>query len=62
MGGAYGESYSQRSWTARVKRREAGAVGFTKRVQELGGVAAIVTNRSETRCPDTKANLGKELN
>jgi 5'-nucleotidase (lipoprotein e(P4) family) len=58
---ARGESYSQQSWTAWVKRREAGAVpgavGFTKRVHELGGVVAIVTNRSETECPDTKANL-----
>jgi 5'-nucleotidase (lipoprotein e(P4) family) len=58
---ARGESYSQQSWTAWVKRRAAGAVpgavAFTNRVHELGGVVAIVTNRSATECPDTEANL-----
>ena len=58
---ARGEGYSMQSWTAWVKRREAaavpGAIAFTKHVHEVGGVVAVVTNRSDAECPDTKANL-----
>jgi 5'-nucleotidase (lipoprotein e(P4) family) len=47
---------SWREWTA---RREAvplpGATAFLARVKMLGGVVAIVTNRTATECPDTEA-------
>jgi 5'-nucleotidase (lipoprotein e(P4) family) len=50
-------------WRAWVARQEAtalpGAVAFFGRVRELGGVVAIVTNRSQRECPDTDANLRK---
>jgi 5'-nucleotidase (lipoprotein e(P4) family) len=58
---AIGQGFSKESWSAWVKRREAGAVPgavfFMRRVRELGGVVAIVTNRTESECPDTKLNL-----
>jgi len=58
---AHGEGFSKETWSAWVKRRQAtavpGAVAFTKRIRELGGLVAIVTNRTENDCPDTKANL-----
>jgi 5'-nucleotidase (lipoprotein e(P4) family) len=58
---AGGQSFSKESWSAWVRRREAGAVpgalSFMRRVRELGGVIAIVTNRTESECPDTKSNL-----
>jgi 5'-nucleotidase (lipoprotein e(P4) family) len=54
-----GLSYSTESWAAWVKRREAtplpGAAGFLSRVRALGGKIAIVTNRLDTECDDTKA-------
>ena len=47
------------SWRAWTKRREAlpqpGAQAFLARVRELGGRIAIVTNRTESECPDTEA-------
>jgi 5'-nucleotidase (lipoprotein e(P4) family) len=47
------------SWHAWTQRREAlpqpGARGFLARVRELGGRIAIVTNRTESECPDTEA-------
>jgi len=47
------------SWQAWTKRREAlpqpGAQAFLARVRELGGRIAIVTNRTESECPDTQA-------
>jgi len=58
---AAGQGFSKESWSAWVRRRAAGAVpgavSFMRRVREVGGVIAIVTNRSESECPDTKANL-----
>jgi 5'-nucleotidase (lipoprotein e(P4) family) len=49
------------SWQAWTKRREAlpqpGARAFLDRVRELGGRIAIVTNRTESECPDTEAVL-----
>jgi 5'-nucleotidase (lipoprotein e(P4) family) len=55
------QGFSKESWSAWVRRRQAGAVpgalSFMRRVHELGGVIAIVTNRAESECPDTKANL-----
>lgn len=47
------------SWSAWTKRREAvplpGAKAFLARVRTLGGRIAIVTNRTESECPDTEA-------
>lgn len=56
-----GRSSTQSAWHSWVQRREAGAVpgavAFLERVKELGGVVAIVTNRSTSECADTQANL-----
>lgn len=56
-----GRAASQSAWHEWVSRREAGAVpgavAFLERVNELGGVVAIVTNRSMSECADTRANL-----
>ncbi len=53
--------YTLESWEAWVRRREATAVAgapeFLARVHELGGVIAVVTNRGESQCADTEANL-----
>jgi 5'-nucleotidase (lipoprotein e(P4) family) len=58
-----GEPYSDEGWGAWVRRQDApplpGAVAFMKRVRELGGVIAIVTNRAEQECPDTQADFKK---
>jgi 5'-nucleotidase (lipoprotein e(P4) family) len=47
------------SWQAWTARREAtalpGAGAFLARVRELGGKVAIVTNRTQSECPDTEA-------
>ena len=49
------------SWRAWTVRREAaplpGAAAFLDRVRALGGRIAIVTNRTESECPDTEANF-----
>lgn len=54
-----GLGFTQESWTAWVRRREAtpepGAEGFLSRVRALGGKIAIVTNRLGSECDDTKA-------
>lgn len=54
-----GLSYTTDSWNVWVKRREAtpvpGAPAFLSRVKSLGGVVAIVTNRLESECEDTRA-------
>jgi 5'-nucleotidase (lipoprotein e(P4) family) len=54
-----GLAYSTDSWNAWVKRREAtplpGAEAFLSRVRRLGGRIAIVTNRLQSECEDTKA-------
>lgn len=51
--------FDRDSWRAWTARREAvplpGAAAFLARVKMLGGVVAIVTNRTETECPDTEA-------
>jgi 5'-nucleotidase (lipoprotein e(P4) family) len=51
--------YSQESWTAWVRRKEAtplpGAADFLSRVRALGGRIAIVTNRLQAECADTEA-------
>lgn len=54
-----GLGFSAESWNAWVKRREAvplpGAAAFLRRVRELGGRVAIVTNRLGSECDDTAA-------
>ena len=54
-----GLAYTPESWNAWVKRREAtpvpGAAAFLSRVKSIGGVVAIVTNRLESECEDTRA-------
>lgn len=56
-----GLAFSRESWAEWVSRRSApalpGAVTFLRRVRELKGVIAIVTNRTEAQCADTDANL-----
>jgi 5'-nucleotidase (lipoprotein e(P4) family) len=54
-----GQSHSSALWTAWVRRREAvpmpGAKAFLDRIRTLGGRIAIVTNRLESECADTRA-------
>ena len=54
-----GQGFTAESWKAWTKRREAvpfpGARSFLERVRELGGRIAVVTNRREAECPDTRA-------
>ena len=56
-----GDDYQTASFGEWTARREAtllpGVLGFLDRVRELGGRIAIVTNRNESMCPDTDANL-----
>jgi len=55
------KGYTSGSWRAWVLRREAkalpGAQAFLRRVDELGGVIAVVTNRDEAECPATMDNF-----
>lgn len=54
-----GLGFTPESWNTWVKRREAtplpGADAFLARVRALGGRIAIVTNRLESECADTRA-------
>lgn len=54
-----GLGFSEESWAAWVKRREAtplpGVATFLTRVHQLGGRIAVVTNRLQSVCPDTEA-------
>ena len=54
-----GKPHEEEAWSAWVKRREAtalpGAAAFLARVRALGGKIAIVTNRREPVCDDTRA-------
>jgi 5'-nucleotidase (lipoprotein e(P4) family) len=58
---ALGRSFDAATWSAWVARREAGAVpgarAFLGRVRALGGRIAIVTNRTQAECDDTKASF-----
>lgn len=58
-----GQAFTPESWSLWVKRREAtpvpGAAGFLSRVRALGGKIAIVTNRLDTECDDTRAVFDK---
>lgn len=56
-----GVPYSDERWRDWVLRKEApalpGARDFLLRVRELGGRIAVVTNRPERDCPETRENL-----
>ena len=58
-----GQQNTSENWGAWVARQEAtpisGAIEFLALVKELGGYIAIVTNRSDTDCPDTRDNFRK---
>jgi len=59
--GAAHARFSDSTWTIWVREQAAGAipgaVAFAARVRALGGRVAIVTNRAEKVCPETRANL-----
>jgi 5'-nucleotidase (lipoprotein e(P4) family) len=61
---AQGLGYSSDSWAEWVRRKQApaipGAVSFLQRVHALGGKIAIVTNRREKVCSETRENLASE--
>lgn len=56
-----GVRFSDSSWVPWVRERRApavpGAVAFIGAVQGAGGVIAIVTNRADSLCGDTRTNL-----
>jgi 5'-nucleotidase (lipoprotein e(P4) family) len=58
-----GLPWTQESWTAWVRREAAdtlpGAAGFMALVRQLGGRVAVVTNRMDYECGDTRDNLAK---
>lgn len=53
--------FSDATWAPWVRERAApaipGAVGFVQAVQAAGGRIAVVTNRADSLCADTRANL-----
>ncbi|MEO8479992.1 MAG: HAD family acid phosphatase [Gemmatimonadota bacterium] len=56
-----GVTFSDRTWTPWVRERAApavpGAVAFVHAVQAAGGRIAVVTNRADSLCADTRSNL-----
>jgi 5'-nucleotidase (lipoprotein e(P4) family) len=54
-------AYSEASWAAWVKERAAppipGASDFTRAVHQARGRVVIVTNRADSLCAETRANL-----
>ncbi len=56
-----GRGFSDSAWVAWVRERAAlavpGAVDYIHAVQQAGGVVAIVTNRADSLCADTRINL-----
>lgn len=56
-----GRETTDELWDAWVARRAApplpGAIEFLELVHELGGRIAVVTNRIDPHCPDTRANF-----
>ena len=57
------DRFSDTTWSVWVREEAAtavpGAVAFVRRVRELGGRVAIVTNRAEKICPPTRLNLAR---
>ena len=55
----FGGTFDPSTWRTWTARRAAvplpGAAAFLRRVHELGGRIAIVTNRDAVECPDTEA-------
>ncbi len=55
------ETYDKGTWATWVKEKHAtllpGAREFIRSVQDLNGRIVLVTNRDESACPDTEANL-----
>jgi 5'-nucleotidase (lipoprotein e(P4) family) len=58
---ASGTRYADSTWALWVRERAAvavpGAPAFTQRVRALGGRVAIVTNRADSLCAETRDNL-----
>lgn len=58
-----GAGFDPVTWNAWVRREAApaipGAAGFLEAVHRLGGKIAIVTNRGEAVCDETRSNLSK---
>lgn len=56
-----GLGYTGESWNEWVREEAAlalpGAVRFTQRVREAGGLVAVVTNRDDEVCEETRRNL-----
>lgn len=56
-----GEVYTEEAWDAWAREEAAtavpGAAGFVALVRELGGHVAVVTNRHQGICPETRDNL-----
>lgn len=57
----HGTQFSDQTWTPWVRERAApalpGAVAFIQTVQSAGGRIAVVTNRADSLCADTRTNL-----
>lgn len=55
------EGFTETEWSRWVRERAAtavpGSVDFTRKVHELGGRVAIVTNRADSLCAPTRENL-----
>jgi 5'-nucleotidase (lipoprotein e(P4) family) len=58
---AVGLGFSAETWDAWVREEKAtalpGAAAFLNSVRDLGGRIAIVTNRDEVVCPETRRNI-----
>lgn len=56
-----GERFADETWNAWVREARAtalpGSAEFVRLVRQLGGRVAIVTNRAEIVCPETRQNL-----
>lgn len=61
---AEGRAFTRDAWSAFVRRRIStaipGARGFLESVRDRGGIIAVVTNREEGVCEDTRENLRAE--
>jgi 5'-nucleotidase (lipoprotein e(P4) family) len=59
----FGGAYTSATWNAWVAREQAtavpGAADFLALVRRLGGRVAIVTNRDDAVCPETRRNIAR---